>query len=568
VQNPSSFGAFEVRGEKGHGSSGVVFDVRDAEGHPAVLKLYTAVAPGGAAGVARLLRDAVAAGDLGHPNIAPVLATGLHEGRPWVATEIVEGVSLRQVCRGRSPWAVERVLDIWRQLCEGLAEVHREGILHLDLKPADVMVTPAGEVRILDFGSWHLKAALPGGPAVADEGLHYRAPEAIAGRRPDRRADVFAVGAIVYELVARRRAFPGETSTDVIRGISQGEPDLACLPSTPFSPGLEQALARSLARDPETRLASFEDVHATLVELVRGAAPRLREAAAAGRALEAASRREALVAALAQARVEDRLDDALEAGRRLIELDPDDEWADRTVGEIEAVVRDREVDELVGAALAHAADGEIEVATRLAEKVERLAPWSPRYLQLQVYLDEESARQTADRLVADGREHLAAGRREEARAAASEALAAMPEHPRAVKLLAQALSPAEGTDATGIAASVAGTAGSAPAAPAETPPAEPAAAPPAPGATPPATPRWPPREVLSFDPEPELEDDEDSVEAVDPRRTQAALYAAAALRHFLDDEHASARQAVERALALDPENARALELRKALGVPG
>jgi tetratricopeptide (TPR) repeat protein len=470
-----------------------------------------------------------------------VLSTGLHEGRPWVATERVEGVSLRQICHGRSPWPVERILDIWRQLCEGLAHAHREGVLHLDLKPSDVMVTPSGEVRLLDFGAWHLKALGPQGPGTADEGLHYRAPEVLGGRRPDRRADVFSVGAIVYELVARRRAFPGDTSTDVIRGISIGEPDLACLPATPFSPGLEHVLARSLARALESRHPSFEDVHAELVQVVRDAAPRLRETAVAA----AHHEREGLVTEMTQARAEGRLDEALEIARRLVELAPEDEWSRRTVAEIESLQREREVDELVGLALSHAADGEIAVAAQIAEKVERLAPWSPRYLQLQVYLDEENARQAADRLVVAGREHVAAGRREQARAAVNEALAAMPGYPPALKLLAAVSGMAD-----------------------------------APHVRPPAHPRWPPREILSFDPEPApaaapgpLADPPEPVadapadaDAADPVRAQAATYAAAALSHFLHDEHRSARQAVERALALDPGNARALELRKILSV--
>jgi tetratricopeptide (TPR) repeat protein len=529
VQTPPSFGAFEVRREMGRGASGIVFEVQDGDGRPAVLKLYTAPPQRASAAIARLLRDAVAAGALGHPNVTPVLATGLHEGRPWVATEPIEGVSLRQVCRGRSAWPVERILDIWRQLCEGLAHAHREGVLHLDLKPADVMVTPTGEVRLLDFGAWHLKALASVASGPADEGLCYRAPEIVAGRRPDRRADVFAVGAIVYELIARRRAFPGDTSTDVIRGITRGEPDLACLPSTAFSPGLEQVLARSLSRPLESRHPSFEDVHAELVQLVRDTAPRLREATGAA---AAHPQREDLVTELTQARAEGRLEEALEIGRRLVDLDGEDEWARRTVAEIESAQREREVDELVGLALSHAADGEIAVATQIAEKVERLAPWSPRYLQLQVYLDDEKARRAADRLVAEGRDHLRGGRDAEARASARQALTAMPGHPNAQKLLAEAKR----------------TRGS----------------------------RRPRREVLSFDPEPEPETPPSTGEAPgvpgpvapegagDKKLAQAAFYAAAALRHFLRDERRSARQAVDRALALDPGNARALELRKIL----
>ena len=138
---------------------------------------------------------------------------------------------------------------------------------------------------------------------------------------------------------------------------------------------------------------------------------------------------------MTRARAEDRLEDAMEGCRKLLELDPEDEAARRAMSEIESVLLDREVDGLVGMALSYAADGEFTLATGIAEKVERLAPWSPRYLQLQVYLDEEGARRQADGLVATAREHLAAGRGREARAAAQDALAAMPGHAPAHKLI-------------------------------------------------------------------------------------------------------------------------------------
>ncbi len=537
MEKAKAYGPFEVRGELGRGALGVVYVAWDA-GHDrtAAVKLFTSAPKDAIAAIARLRRDAQAAGALGHPNIAAVLGVGDHEGQPWVATEFVPGVSLAQVLRSRAPMPIERVLDVWRQLCEGLAHAHREGVFHLDLKPADVRITPAGEVKVVDFGSWHLKALGRQRPGQAEEGLHYRAPEILAGRRPDRRADVFSVGAIVYELIAYRKAFPGESTTDVVRGLTRGEPDLACLPRTPFTPGFERVLGASLARSPEERHASFEDVHADLVQLVRDTVPRMRTSPAepGGGPPE----REELLAAVTRARAEDRLEDAMEGCRKLLELDPDDEGARRAMSEIESVLLDRELDGLVGMALSYAADGEFTIATGIAEKVERLAPWSPRYLQLQVYLDEEGARRQADRLVATAREHLAAGRGWEARAAAQDALAAMPGHALAHKLIEEL------PEAT-------------PAVVAASPEPEPAAPPPpATEAPPPLPPPPPPEKPGPPSPLP------------DPRIAEAVASSAAALRHFVKDEHDEARRAVERALALDPANRRALELQKILRVLG
>ena len=121
--------------------------------------------------------------------------------------------------------------------------------------------------------------------------------------------------------------------------------------------------------------------------------------------------------------------------RKLLTLDPEDEAARRAFPEVESVLVTREADALVGEALTLAADGDIEAAERLAEKVERLAPWSPRYLQLQVYLDEEAARHRAADVMKAARAYLASGRAEEARAAAEEALGILPGYEAAVQLL-------------------------------------------------------------------------------------------------------------------------------------
>jgi eukaryotic-like serine/threonine-protein kinase len=575
VEKRKSFGPFEVRGEIGRGAGGVVYVAFDPSlDRTAAVKLYTSAPRDASTAISRLRRDAQAAGALGHPNIAAVLGVGEHEGQPWVATEFVAGVSLAQVLRSRAPMPIERVLDVWRQLCEGLAHAHREGVFHLDLKPADVRLTPAGEVKLVDFGSWHLKALEHRGPGPAEEGLHYRAPELLAGRRPDLRSDVFSVGAIVYELISYRKAFPGESTTDIVRSLTRAEPDLACLPRTAFTPGFERVLGLSLARSPADRHASFEEVHADLVQLVKQTVPRLRTAA--GEAAEGPPEREELLAAVTRARAEDRLEEAMEGCRKLLGIDPDDEAARRAMSEIESVLIDREVDALVGMALTYAADGEFELATEIAEKVERLAPWSPRYLRLQVYLDEEGARRKADALVATAREHLAAGRAQEAREAVQDALATMPSHGLACRLLEQlpegtpAPSPSSpeppGTSAaeTPVATPVPENVTTAP----PEPTASTQAAAPEPEPTASAQPAMPEPEPAATAPERSPEPGLGPRPAPDPRAAEAVMLSAAALQHFLKDEHEEARKTVERALALDPTNRRALELDKILRVLG
>lgn len=219
---------------------------------------------------------------------------------------------------------------------------------------------------------------------------------------------------------------------------------------------------------------------------------------------------------LTRARAEDQLLRALDICRKLLEADPEDERARRSASEIEAVIQDREVEQLVGLALSHAADGEMELAARIAEKVERVAPWSPRYLQLQVYLDEETARARADDLTASARESLSRGETAAARAAAGQALAVLPGHPAAQKFLD--------------------------------------------GLGPPPAHEEPTPAVLPSDevPAPPLP------QARHPRQAEIESLVTAALDRFVGSEHEEARAAIERVLALDPGNRKALELMRIL----
>jgi serine/threonine protein kinase len=562
-----TIGAFQIRKPLGRGVSGVVYEAYNPiRGVVGAVKVFTEVTNRTPALKTRLLRDAQAAAALQHPNLASVLESGEDQGHPYVVAEYVEGVDLAQVLRSRKPFPVEWVLDLWRQMCEGLAHAHRAQLLHLDLKPSDVRVTPAGEVKLVDFGVHHLKSLeRSNGPAVG--GVHYRAPEQVEGRKPDPRADVFSAAAIVYELLARRRAFPGEDLTTVLTSITRGRADPSALPATGFSPGLEELVLRAMARDPRDRPDGFEELHAGLVALVRGARSRIQaqpsteeEADAAAEEAATAPERERLLTELYLARSEDHMQRGLDICRRLLELDPEDETARRAAREIEALVQDREVEQLVGLALSYAADGDTELATKIAEKVERVAPWSPRYLQLQVYLDEVAARQTVDRLVATARQALNYDRTEEARSAAEQALSLLPGYPAAQKLMDELAAGDPSTETASIAAT-------------EDSDSDPGFE----GAL---------RDVPEASAEPAVaaavEDhvalpglDSGSFPTSSPQAASARPIArqvesltSAALRHFVGNDHGKARQAVEKALALDPGNRRALELQKILGALG
>ena len=597
-------GKYEVRKALGRGAIGAVFEALDPEtGLEVAVKAVTAPTATNAKQRERFLDTVRAVAELDHPNLARVLDIGDHEERLFVVMDFIKGVDLAQVIGSKRSVPIEWALDWFRQICEGLAHAHRNGILHLDLKPSDMRVTPQGELKILDFGAVHLKKfdRLESGPARG--GVFYRAPEQVQGRRPNGRADVFSVGAIVYELITRRKPFPAEDTPTVLFKITHDSPDTRAFPETVFSPGLEAIVMKALSRDPRERYLSLEEMHEALVRLVKEAAPRLRALApspapsaeeapapAPGRratagtpsataekppapvekppaaaeeppALEplaaaaegppapveqpsapeaeeaapapvppAADERETLREELTRWRAEGQLPRALAICDRLIELDPEDEAVRRTATEIESLLRDREVERLCSVALAHAADGDLARAAELAEKVERLSPWSPRYLQLQIYLDEETARLNAAALLARAREQQGLGNLEEAWAAAQEALIVDPSSVPARRILEEMARLREPVPETA-------------------PPTSTEAAPAA-GASP------APAEVQA------------STWTVSEREAEVESLTSIALNHFVHNDHPRARQAVEEALALDPDNRRALELLKILGTLG
>jgi serine/threonine-protein kinase len=268
-----TIGKYLVERVLGQGAMGTVYLARDPGLERLVAVKTMTVGPADPPDLRlRFRREAEAAGGLRHPNIVTIYDVGEDDGRPYIAMEYVEGADLAQVLQDGEARSTEWTLDVLRQVCEGLAYAHRNGVVHRDVKPANIRIGPGGQVKIMDFGLARLASSTVTKSGRLLGTVQYMAPEQVQGGRVDHRADVFAVGAIAYELVARRKPFEGDSLTAIMFQIIHGAPDAAALAVTAYSPGLDGIILKALARDPDARYPSLEALHADLGDLVREAA--------------------------------------------------------------------------------------------------------------------------------------------------------------------------------------------------------------------------------------------------------------------------------------------------------
>ncbi|HEY5611611.1 MAG TPA: serine/threonine-protein kinase, partial [Thermoanaerobaculia bacterium] len=221
---------------------------------------------------ARFQREAKTISQLSHPNICPLFDVGEQEGLDFLVMEYLEGETLA-VKKG--PLPIPQVLKIGIQIAEALAAAHRQGIVHRDLKPGNVMIMKSGTVKLVDFGLAKEVGAIATKTRGSDEKpltaegmivgtLAYMAPEQIARGEADARTDIFALGAMLYEMVAGKRAFAGETKASLIASIIERDPPpiRSLQPAAPSS--LERIIKRCLEKDPEERWQSAADLAAAI----------------------------------------------------------------------------------------------------------------------------------------------------------------------------------------------------------------------------------------------------------------------------------------------------------------
>ncbi|MFI5026381.1 MAG: protein kinase [Solirubrobacterales bacterium] len=301
-------GPYAITTKLGAGGMGEVYRAADTKlGREVAIKVLPAELAQDPERLARFEREAKLLASLNHPNIAHVYgfeSAALDEGDSvhFLAMELVEGEELAERLKG-GPVPVAEALAIARQIAEALEEAHEHAIVHRDLKPSNVKLTPDGKVKVLDFGLAKAfageAASRPGAdlsqsPTLAHPGTQaglilgtaaYMSPEQARGTPVDKRADIWAFGVVLYEMLTGKRLFTGETASDVLAGVLKTEIDLGSLPdATPAA--LSQLLRRCLERNPTNRLHDIADARIAIDEASLAGEPETAAVPAVRRGLD------------------------------------------------------------------------------------------------------------------------------------------------------------------------------------------------------------------------------------------------------------------------------------------
>jgi len=222
--------------------------------------------------LARFEREARAVAKLAHPNILDVYELGDHEGRPFMATELLEGETLRDRLGGASlGW--RNATEVGAAIADGLGAAHEAGICHRDLKPSNVFLTADGRVKVLDFGLARYEDAGAGrdlthAPTITrqtDPGtvlgtVGYMSPEQVRGETVDQRSDIFSLGCVLYEMVSGQRAFTGDSAVETMNAILKEEPYDVSSSGVEPPPELAGTIRRCLEKRPQARFQSASDL--------------------------------------------------------------------------------------------------------------------------------------------------------------------------------------------------------------------------------------------------------------------------------------------------------------------
>ncbi|MBV9886965.1 MAG: serine/threonine protein kinase, partial [Acidobacteria bacterium] len=276
------FSHYRILEKLDRGGMGVVYRAQDLElSRFVAIKLLPDNLPHDQMASDRFLREARAAASLNHPNICTIHDFGEHEGRRFLVMELLEGQTLKQRIRGRS-LAMQELLEIGDQIAGALVAAHAKGIIHREIKPANIFLTAHGQAKLLDFG---LAKQIPqdesGDQTVTSSAedltvagttlgtIAYMSPEQARGRDLDARSDIFSLGLVLYETATGKQAFSGATSAEIFDGILNRTPPALSSVNPEAPPELERIINRCLEKLPDDRYPSAAALRADLQNLSR-----------------------------------------------------------------------------------------------------------------------------------------------------------------------------------------------------------------------------------------------------------------------------------------------------------
>jgi serine/threonine protein kinase len=291
LQPNEQLGPYEIVAPLGKGGMGEVYRARDSRLRREVaLKLLADAEANDQESLDRFHRETHVVAALNHPNIVAIHDTGAHRGVPYAVTELLEGETLAERLRG-GPVSSQRAVEIVCQIADALAAAHAKGVIHRDVKPENIFLTRDGRAKILDFGIARIEnpslktGALAGlrkrgstGSGILVGTAGYVSPEQVRGGHADARSDIFALGAVFFEILTGRRAFARETPVDTLSAVLSDRPEKYS-EAEKIPAGLRGFVLRCLQKDPADRYQSARDLvldlRAYQADEIRGAAERI-----------------------------------------------------------------------------------------------------------------------------------------------------------------------------------------------------------------------------------------------------------------------------------------------------
>jgi eukaryotic-like serine/threonine-protein kinase len=257
----TNIGKYEIVAELGQGAMGIVYKARDPLiGRMVALKTITSGLSGKPELLERFYQEARSAGALQHPNIVTIFELGKEGDTPYIAMEFLEGDSLEKIVARRDAMPLSKKIGFMSQICSALDYAHKHGVIHRDIKPGNIMLTKDGTVKVVDFGIARLVDTSKTQTGLMIGTPAYMSPQLLRGERADERADIWALGVMLYEMIAYQRPFLGDNPAALMWNIISQQPK----PLREVAPGcpaeIEEVVGKMLEKEAPLRLQTMEDV--------------------------------------------------------------------------------------------------------------------------------------------------------------------------------------------------------------------------------------------------------------------------------------------------------------------